>query len=155
MTDLATPLRPLVPRHHRTPDGWVRNVQSRPGGWVRLLSALPMYSSPRSSSGTLETSRPYPPPPEIAHVEYDRDVLQPHSELGVWSRYYLPSATYPSCPCVAGWSGCPGGLEIAIWEGNHPCLGVYDPPDDLLYTLPISLTGQELLDRHQVLGFPG
>ena len=46
-------------------------------------------------------------------------------------------------------------LDLALWESNHPCLGVYDPPENLPDALPVSLPGQELLDQNQVLGFPG
>ena len=49
----------------------------------------------------------------------------------------------------------PEFLEPALWAGYRSCLGVDDPPEDLLNTLLISLPGQELIDQHRVLVFNG
>ena len=74
----------------------------------------------------------------VAEIPYQSlQILPAHASLGGWDVQEVAQF-----------------LEIALWEGDRPCLGVYNPPKDLLDALPISLTVKERLDRHLVLGFP-
>ena len=43
-------------------------------------------------------------------------------------------------------------MEILLWEGDRYRLGVDSPTEDLFNALPVSVLGQELLDRHRVFG---
>ena len=45
-------------------------------------------------------------------------------------------------------------LELALREGDCPYLFFYNTPEDLIDASPSSLHHQELLDTHQVFGFP-
>ena len=156
--DLATLPRPQVLSRRRTLDGWVRDRRSRRDEWAGWLSDLPAFSSPQSCGGRLDTASPYPSPPWTAHVECVRDVPPPPAPLGAWSGASLPSTTGPSDPCATGRLGCSVGPEFL---GACALLGLpflprcHGPSKNLLNTLPVSLSGQELLDRHRVLGFPG
>ena len=64
-------------------------------------------------------------------------ILPAHAPLGGWDVQEVPQL-----------------LELALWEGDRPCISVYNIPKDPLDTLLIYLSGQELLGQHQVLGFP-
>ena len=62
----------------------------------------------------------------------------------------------PAHSPLGGWDGQEAVqfLDLALWESNRPCLGVYNPPEDFLDARLILLSGQKLIGQHQFLGFP-
>ena len=118
------PVRCVICQHLSVCDlaveGWRHPVSIRPRLGQRTLDMVEMLHRPRNRWV------------HGAEIPYQAlQVLPTHAPLGYRDVQEVPEF-----------------LELALWEGDRPRLGVGELPEDLIDALPISLPSQELLDQY-------